>query len=316
MMHLRVIEERKRISLMRPSSPVIFHYATGGFVHFLTLLGRTLSVVNRFGAIVVAFTEYHRPLGEMQIDEIFTLSHPVYARVPSRVWKHNFRKALPNPQDLRPHRWLSDNPKHRRVAYVKTVEEDFFLSAYLPRRGFEIAHTTGDDVPNFPALAREACWEIILSAVKLNPEVSSAISEKLITLPQHYLGVHFRNSDHKTSIEATLHTLEQMIGESGISDVLWATDDVASARIAEDRFPNVRFYCFQLFELGSMKNLHYGYSGEEAKEQLTLALVDIVGLFRSAIFLPSDSGTSWTRFINFLRQKPHLAENFFGLPES
>lgn len=289
--------------------PILFHYASGGLSHFLSLLGNSLTFAKEARWRLAVVSEYHQPLGTLPLDDIFELREPL---VPFR--EISKRKRPVEAEHLRPVRFLDQT--QGRMALVRSQNKDQYFSGYLPafehRGGF--GFSTGDWAPGADRNKKAPDLDSRLTSVKhlaLRGQFREAVIERRNLLREPYIGVHFRNTDYTNDIQETITQLVAKVEATGFRDVYWCTDDASSVDRVRTALPDVNLLWNQPFD-NSGKNLHYGIRGKDSIKHLKNTFADLYTLFASRDFIPSQR-SGWKRFVGILRDEREVAEHFFGL---
>jgi hypothetical protein len=287
----------------------LIHFATGGIAHFLNLLGNSINFCRESGLKLVVSSEYHQPLGRLQLDQIFQLEAPfdAYQSIPSHIQK-SFG-------DLRPIRFERENIG--LVSMVSSLDATRLFAGYLPSQDFagKFAPTTGDWVPGLVQERLKMLPDSLLTAVdslSLRGGFQEAVLRRENSLGGPFIGVHFRNTDYFNDINDTISRVSDTIERTGIESVYWCTDDSSSIDEAKERLPGVHIQHKQDFDSAGMTNLHYGLSGEQSINHLQNTFADLFTLSIADEHIPS-AQSSWRRLVPLLRAEKEMAQKFFGL---
>lgn len=150
-------------------------------------------------------------------------------------------------------------------------------------------------------------FHVVTSTFRLSDFLSQRVHE--IVSPQlprieESVGIHLRNTDRTTNIEAMKAKLASSLSRRGSPGVFLASDDEAAAAEFKRHFPKADF--FQLkrpFSIqASAQNLHFGVGDEDAESQLYYAVADIYLLSRCRDFIPAHASKSqWRHLIRAMR---------------
>lgn len=137
----------------------------------------------------------------------------------------------------------------------------------------------------------------------LSQRVHEIVSPKLPRI-EEAVGIHLRNTDRNTNMEAMKAKLTSSLSRRESPGVFLASDDEAAAEQFKRHFPKADF--FQLkrpFSIqASAENLHFGVDDEDAQSQLYYAVADIYLLSRCQEFIPAHTSKSqWKHLIRSMR---------------
>jgi len=148
--------------------------------------------------------------------------------------------------------------------------------------------------------------QVVLETLSPAQDLASEIQEKLEILIRQveecaFVGVHFRNTDYKSNIEATLAKTINSAKKAGITKVLWATDDSSSYEYSNNILKQNGLSLIKSNDListritgsiniHSIKNEDLENLGTSKIEQMAIFFSEVLMLSRSYVFIPS-SGT-------------------------
>lgn len=138
--------------------------------------------------------------------------------------------------------------------------------------------------------------------IKVNKDILEKIKQHQIQ--DKYIGVHYRNTDHKTDINQTIKEIQKH-EKSNIKKILLATDDYKAFDLFKSRLPNYEIIQITKPYVGEVNNIHYGNPNKD--EVIINALIDIYLLTKANIFIPCNI-SGFSRFVKELRVK----DNFFN----
>lgn len=202
----------------------------------------------------------------------------------------------------------------RRVSEISTEEYEGSL-------GFSVAT---HHAPLMRALARENMlrgsvytkgyvlppgprFHVVTSTFRLSDFLSQRVHEIVSPkLPriEESVGIHLRNTDRTTNMEAMKAKLASRLSRRESPGVFLASDDEVAAEKFKRHFPKAEF--FQLtrpFSIPtSAQTLHFGVDDEAAESQLYYAVADIYLLSRCEEFIPAHTSKSqWKHLIRAMR---------------
>lgn len=292
--------------------PTTVHFASGGLSHFLKLLGHSINHSRATGRSLVVVTEYHKPLACQSLDDIFHLHKPLHPL--GQFIKKSGRKDL---LSLRPARFTHENTG-QRIDILKSTDDTRFYSGLLQRAQRpaigtdKVMLSTGRWQPGLAAKDRVPYTLLdSVSSLSLRGEFAEAVRTRSQRLNRPFLGVHFRNTDHTSRLDAVIPKIKNAINETGITDIYWCTDDLSSIEQARKRLPQAHVSASQKFEKGSGKNLHTSLTGQDARTHLANTFADLYTLSMAHQFIPTAG--SWKIWVPVFRENPNVRDSFFGL---
>ena len=186
--------------------------------------------------------------------------------------------------------------------------------------GNNIRLTSGQNDPNLnkESLSLDESFASFCSSFKLSPQVVSGIRYRCNNLPDHFIGVHFRNTDYEHSIDDIFSQIDYAACMHDLDTIYWSTDDAESLQKASLEFPSFSFISYATIPSlrESNPNLHYlgdkqlRAAGISKKIQITDALQDMFCLAKSSHFIQS-SKSSFSKFVCWIREDPKRLNNFF-----
>ena len=232
---------------MPTQRPILFHYATGGLGHFLNLLGNSLTFCSEEGWELAVVSEYHRPLANLSIDDIFQLQKPLVPLREIPKWRR-----LVELDRLRPMRFKDQ--AQGLIALITSQDKEQHFSAYLP--AFELrgrfSVSTGDWSPGFNVNPEKPKPNSLLASIRhlsIRGKFRQAVMERRNLLKEPFIGVHFRNTDITNDIQETISQLVKKVEATGIRNVYWCTDDKSSIDKVVTALPDLIFLWDQPFQV-------------------------------------------------------------------
>ena len=287
------------------SSRVLFHFATGGFAHFLRLLENSAQWAERWGFQLAVLSDSAKTLAYKSFGEIFQIDDilPIVslASLPETALARADGRLMPDFQTVwQGHDcWITDGEITEPVKSLTRLNR-FSKSPLI---------TVGQQKRFFHSEFR-----FIVPALRVREEImeqSAQLSAHIGSRP--YIGVHFRNTDSQASIGQVLSNLEASIQSSEVNRVVWCSDDETSIDKARASFP--------MFDIvpGSVKpplppgaqSLHGGVSEDNVEWMLYSTIADLEVLTRAHDFVGSPN-SAWSTLVPYLRAHPSVANNFFA----
>lgn len=285
---------------------IVFHYATGGFAHFLRLLENSLQWANRWGFRVVVITEPAKTLAFLSFGQLFEVVRPLPVKTLSEVEP----KLLIRPNGVNVTHYFDHWGGGPCVLRFDGIEEKPRSVTFLNRLAMSPQLTIGDQKRLFPRP-----YDYLLPRLKLTKDFREAVSSPVASIPRDgTVGVHFRNTDSPGNLEDSLTQLASVTKKADISTVVWCSDDPHSLEKAAQAFPDLRFV------EGSTKppiqpgrdSLHGGVDNNNVDWMLKSTLIDIALLSSVEYFVPA-TNSAWAQLVPYFRKNPQVRDSFFGL---
>ena len=284
---------------------LLFHFATGGFAHFLRLLENSVQWSSRWGFQVVVLSESAKTLAYKSFHQIFrfeanlpivsgaTLGPKAFSR-PDGKSLADFHTSWQD-HDC----WITDGEITELVKSLTRLNR--FSKAPLV--------TVGQQKRFF-----HKEFHFIVPALRIRGDIMercSQLSAHIDGTP--YIGVHFRNTDSKASFAEVLSNLDASVQSSNVRKVVWCSDDESSIDAARYRFPALEIVP------GSKKpplppgaqSLHGGVSEDNVEWMLHSTISDVDVLTRAHHFVGSPN-SAWSTLVPYLRSHPAVANRFFS----
>ena len=293
---------------MTVSRPLILHFATGGFAHFLRLLENSVQWASRWGFHVVVISEPAKTLAFLSFHDLFAAIRPL----PIIPLRDVPEELLVRPNGANVTEYLDYWGGGPCVLRSGEAEEFPRSVTFMNRFAKRPQLTIGDQKRFFPRTYHHLLPRLSLAQSIADP-VNRAVAE---FSGRGTVGVHFRNTDSPGNLEETLARLDRILIESKASRVLWCSDDARSIEQARAEFPHL-----EIVE-GSAKppiqqgagSLHGGVEDTNVEWMLSSALVDIALLSRTEHFLPAPN-SAWAQLVPYFRAHPEVRRSFFRLQE-
>ena len=284
---------------------LLFHFATGGFAHFLRLLENSVQWANRWGFQVVVLSESAKTLAYKSFDEIFLYEAnlPIVSGAtlpPKDLARADGKSITEFRTSWQDHDcWITDGEITEPVKSLTRLNR--FSKVPLV--------TVGQQKRFF-----HSEFHFIVSALRIREEAmerSAQLSAHIDSTP--YIGVHFRNTDSKGSLAEVLRNLDASVESSKVHRVVWCSDDESSIDAARDRFPALEIVH------GSEKpplppgaqSLRGGVSEDNVEWMLHSTISDLDVLTRAHHFVGSPN-SAWSNLVPYLRAHPAVAQRFFS----
>ena len=305
----------------------LFHLATGGMTHMLWMTGSSIEVARATGRIVVPLTERNRAF-RLPFHDIFESTDPYLA--------DRRQAAIALDEYDGPASGLLDDPAgipltmNDQGCYSIPNRPDLpptFLGLDPVKAGSNAPFLitagqvleTGTVLPPTRSRVLQGLRSV-LAATRLESETVAQATRWRMRLPSGYVGVHYRNTDRKHSLDDVLTATRHALQEFELSDVYWATDDPASVARARRALPDVTVHNYGSsidVNAEGAQNLHYlddkalAKYGTSKGAELRAVLADTYVLTSATDFVRSDdSSLSW--FVALLRSNPELAGGWFA----
>lgn len=267
-------------------------YAVHGFAQFLKQLEGALVLSVLWNRDLKVMTDHLKTLGYLEFDKLLTYSPP-------RLAGSNKRK-LETAAPLRvgeirreDYELLRGFPTTARPPLMRAFALENLVRGPLCTRGYVL-----------PPGSR---FHIVTSVFQLSDYLSQRVNKivnPILPRIEGGVGIHLRNTDRATNLQAMKAKLETRLAKRGSPSVFLASDDEDVAEHFKRDFPKTEF--LQLKRPFSMdpsaRNLHFGVNDESAEAQLYYAVADIYLLSRCQDFIPAhQSKTQWRHLIRAMR---------------
>jgi len=293
------------VPMTRKPPRLLFHFATGGFAHFLRLLENSVQWASRWGYQVAILSESAKTLAYKSFDEIFSFEGDLpivsVASLPLAALVRADGRSLSDFQtSWQDHDcWITDGE----------VTEPVTSLTLLNRFSKTLQVTVGQQKRFF-----HNDFHFIVPALRVRDEVM----EQCARLSAHtnvgpYIGVHFRNTDSKANLSQVLSNLNASVQSSEVDRVVWCSDDESSIDEARARFPMLDIVP------GSKKpplprgaqSLHGGVDEDNVEWMLHATIADLDILAKAHDFVGSPN-SAWSTLVPYLQAHPSVAKSFFS----
>lgn len=146
----------------------------------------------------------------------------------------------------------------------------------------------------------------VSECIKVNKDIVEWIQTKKIDTP--YIGVHYRNTDKKTSIEKIIEKIKKLIEIYKIYTIYLATDDYLAKSKFENYLSNVEIVSYANIPQIKTNNVHRMDDKKLEKCNITKdeiikdSLLDVYMLIESTYFVES-AGSGFTEYVNCAREE-------------
>ena len=275
------------IETYKSEQKYIIYKGSGGLVHNLKGLSFAIEIAIKQKRILIIDMNRHSAFGTF-FSTFFTINFPElvyfdnYTQVPPYL--HYFKTPLVD---------IKNNP----ASYKK---DGYYLKNH---------NISGTNMPENQQLIIYAGAVIKYNESMFKIKINSYYYKKLLDEPHiksRYISVHFRNTDKSNNIYDYILKIQQIINQTGISNLYLATDDYKAYDIFKQNLGDVVIYR-KTIPKKVKKNLHY-----EELDKLKLhydLICDIYFILKSNYFLPSVNSGISLYIIEMLKRKQYLIPN-------
>lgn len=273
----------------------ILYYSNGGLVHNLSMINLQIQLAKKYNRTLLIYSKFKNQF-KNDFDDIFYIDDPEL--------KYKTDKDLDN------------------------VDGELLINNEIPFKHYKDIEANWDIVPSTMAFRYkdktflgidhdkdQSDVDIVIykhligdvrskTNIKIRPNILRQIYSKTINTP--YIGVHFRNTDHKNNIEDSFEQIhEQIKKHKHIKTLFLATDDNSSVDEFRNEFNDKieRFINYNNIDNygAPIHNIDMPYN--KKLQQHVDALTDMYLLYKSNVFIPCING-SWQYFIQAARKNP------------
>ena len=277
----------KPIEFMKEDGYLIYK-ATGGLAHNLYALLKAISIAKEKNYVLILDMENHEGFG-VKFNDFFVINIPDLKYYED----YNFIPKYLKFKDISIDEIKKEKGKWKNGKYT------FF--------GYNLSEEKFDDKLNiFAGVCGDEEIQKNIHYIKLNTDIVIKLENEDL-IKNKYISVHFRNTDIKNDINRCIKKLEELIIQTKIKFIYWASDDNDSYYIVKKKIPYINIIR-KTNPPSNVFNIHY--NSKNKYKQVYDSIRDIFFILKSTYFIPSINSGYSKLIIRMINKKDYIIPNF------
>ena len=311
----------KRISNI-PSPMYIYMKTSGGLWHFLNCLGSVIDIAKKSNRVIIIDCK-NSTVFSCNFSKIFDIIDPIFKCDEKLInkCKNEFKPYL-NIGDINLNTAGLDltRASDRGSYLIKNMKlEPFTFKEYENKILTSLSKTK--TIILFSGNSPGRYFIECINRIKINKDTRLVVEDLYKSLPEKYIGIHYRNTDYTSNFDNVCKSLQSIIDKNNCYNVFIATDTQYIIKEFEKQFPECKFYYNKKLNVDHLRNisnsssLHYvpeKYFKENNMEKYLLHqyyIADIYCVINSIDYITTKGNN--IKVIPVFRTNKELKKEFF-----